>query len=61
MAAGAVLYAGCAITAVKGFANTYYKNKESVAKGIICRKDREGKRRRKELITSLIRVELRRL
>jgi hypothetical protein len=61
MTASAVSSAGYAVTAVKGFTGAYYKGKESVAKGVICYKNREGKQRREELIASLIRVELKRL
>jgi hypothetical protein len=32
-----------------------------VLKGVLCREDREGERRREEVVASLIRVELRRL
>jgi hypothetical protein len=63
-------------THVKGFADTCYKNKEGVAedvalkgvvlkgvilKGVLCYKDREGEQRHKEVIASLIKVELRQL
>jgi hypothetical protein len=73
--AGAVLYADCSVatgadTHVEEFANVCYKNKKGVAEGvvlegialegIIYRKDKEGEQRRKEVITSLVRVELRR-
>jgi hypothetical protein len=63
VAAGVVLCAGCAVTAnagesdkrkvwVKGFVDACCKDKEGVAKGVICLKDRE--------VISLIKVELRR-
>jgi hypothetical protein len=61
VAAGAVLCAGCAVAAVKRFAGACYKGEDSVAKGVVCRKDEEGKQRREELIASSVRVELRRL
>jgi hypothetical protein len=61
VAVGAVLCASCAIAVVKGFAGAYYKGKEDVVKGVICYKDKEDKQRRKELITSLVKVELRQL
>jgi hypothetical protein len=49
------------VAAVKGFANACHKNKKGVAEGIVCRKDKEDEQRRKELITSPIKVKLRRL
>jgi hypothetical protein len=49
------------VAAVKGFAGACYKGEEGVAEGVVCREDREGEQRRKELITSLVKVELRRL
>jgi hypothetical protein len=61
IAAGAVLCADCAVTAVKGFADACRKGEEGVAKDVVCHKDKEGKQRRKELIISLVRVELRQL
>ena len=61
MAVSAVLCAGYAVAAVKGFAGACYKGKEGVAKGIVYRKDKEGERRREKLIASPVRVELRRL
>jgi hypothetical protein len=42
VAAGAVLCAGCAVAAVKGFAGACYKGEEGVAKGVVCREDGEG-------------------
>jgi hypothetical protein len=69
--AGAVLYADCSVAAganthMKRFVNTCCKGKEDVAKNIVLKdiiycKDREGKQRRKDVITSLIKVKLRRL
>jgi hypothetical protein len=61
VAAGAVLCAGCAVIAVKGFTNACHKDEKGIAEGVIYREDEEGKQRRKELIASLIKVELRRL
>jgi hypothetical protein len=71
VAAGAVLYANYSVAAgadthVKGFVDTCHKDKEGVTKGITseditCYKDKEGVQRRKKIITSLIRVKLRRL
>jgi hypothetical protein len=61
VAAGAVLCAGYAVTAVKRFASTCCKSKKGVAKGIVCREDKEGEQRREELIASLVRIELKRL
>jgi hypothetical protein len=52
VAAGAVWCAGCAVAAVKGFANACYKSKEGIAKGVACPEDGE--------VTSPVRVELRR-
>jgi hypothetical protein len=49
------------VAIVKGFAGAYYKNKEGVAKSVICHKDKKGKQKRKELITSPVKVELKRL
>jgi hypothetical protein len=56
---------------VKGFANACYKDEEGVAEGVVsegvalegvaCHKDREDEQRRKEIIASLIKVELRQL
>jgi hypothetical protein len=63
-------------THVKGFADTCHKNKKSVAKGItskgiasesivlkdvLCHKNKKGKQKRKKVITSLVKVKLRRL
>jgi hypothetical protein len=59
IAAGVVLCASYAITIVKGFADACYKDKESIAEGVMCCKNREDKRRHKEVITSPIRVKLR--
>jgi hypothetical protein len=61
VAAGAVLSAGYAIAAVKGFASACCKGEEGVTKGVVCHEDGEGEQRREELITSLVKVELRRL
>jgi hypothetical protein len=61
MAANAVSCASYAITAVKGFAGACHKDEEGVAESVICRENKEGEQRRKELITSLVRVKLRRL
>jgi hypothetical protein len=61
VAASAVLSASYAIAAVKGFAGACHKGKESVAEGVVCRKDKKGERKREELVTSPVRVELRRL
>jgi hypothetical protein len=47
------------VAAVKGFANACYKDKEGIAKGIICPKNKESVQRYKEVITSLIEVKLR--
>jgi hypothetical protein len=56
---------------VKGFADACCKDEEGVAEdiasegvaleGVLCREDKEGEQRREEVITSLIRVELRQL
>jgi hypothetical protein len=67
IAAGAVLYAGRAVAAgagargrrrvwVKGFADACYRNREVI---VYC-KDKEGVQKRKKVIASLVRVELRR-
>jgi hypothetical protein len=48
------------VTIIKGFADTCYKDEESVAEGIVCYKDKEDKQRHKEVIASLIKVKLRR-
>jgi hypothetical protein len=61
VAAGAVLCAGYTMAVVKGFADACYKGEEGVVKGIIYHKDKEGEQRRKKVITSLIKVKLRRL
>jgi hypothetical protein len=61
VAAGAVLYAGCAVAAVKGFADACRKGEEGVAEGVICHEDKEDKQRREELVASLVRIELRQL
>jgi hypothetical protein len=60
MTASAVWCAGCVITAVKGFADICCKSKKGIARGVVCPKDKESAQRRKEVITSLIKVELRR-
>jgi hypothetical protein len=49
------------VVIVKGFAGAYRKGEKGVAKGVICRKDKEGEQRREELIASPVKVELRRL
>jgi hypothetical protein len=49
------------VTAVKGFAGACYKNKEDIAKGVVCHKDREDEQRRKKLVASPVRVKLRQL
>jgi predicted metalloprotease len=61
---------------VKGFADACRKDEEGVAEGValegvasegvvlegvLCRKDKEGERRREEVVASPVRVELRRL
>jgi hypothetical protein len=61
VAADAVSCASCVIATVKGFAGACYKGKKGVAEGVVYRKDREGEQRRKELVASPVRVELRRL
>jgi hypothetical protein len=61
VAAGAVSCAGCAVAAVKGFADACRRGEEGVAEGVVCREDGEGERRREELIASPVRVKLRRL
>jgi hypothetical protein len=63
-------------TRVKGFADVCYKDDKGVVegvvsegivlkgivlKGVLCCKDKEGEQRREEVITSLIKVKLRRL
>jgi hypothetical protein len=48
------------VAAVKGFADAYYKDKESITKGIACPKDKESVQRRKKVITSPVKVGLRR-
>jgi hypothetical protein len=45
---------------VKRFANACYKGEEKVAKGVVYPKDKKSVQRREEVITSLIKVELRR-
>jgi hypothetical protein len=60
MAAGVVLCISYAITAVKRFANACYKGEESIAKDVVCPKDKESVQKRKGVIASLIEVELRR-
>ena len=65
IAAGAVLYANCSVAAgadthVKGFADACYKGKKGIAKGVVCPKNREDVRRRKEVIISPVKVKLRR-
>jgi predicted metalloprotease len=49
------------VAAVKGFIGAYYKGEEGVTKGVVYREDKEGERRREELIASPVRVKLRRL
>jgi hypothetical protein len=49
------------VTAVKGFAGVYYKSEEGVAKGVVCREDKEDKQRCKELVASLVKVKLKQL
>jgi hypothetical protein len=61
MTAGAVLCASCAVAIVKRFVNTCYKGERGVIKGVVYYKDKAGKQRHKELITSPVKVELRRL
>jgi hypothetical protein len=60
MAAGVVLCAGCAVTTVKGFADTCYKGEEGIVRGVACPEDEESVRRRKEVIASPVEVGLRR-
>jgi hypothetical protein len=59
--AGAVLSASYAVAAVKRFVGVYRKSEKSIAEGIICCKDKEDEQRRKKLVASPIKVELRRL
>jgi hypothetical protein len=59
--AGAVLCAGYAVAAVKGFADACCKGGEGVTKGVICREDKEGKQRREKLVASPVKVKLRQL
>jgi hypothetical protein len=61
VAASAVLCAGYAVTAAKEFTDACYKDKKDVAKSVICHKNRKGEQRRKKLVTSLVKVKLRRL
>jgi hypothetical protein len=51
---------------VKGFADACRRGEEDIAEGVAlegvaCHKDGEGERRHKEVIASLVRVELRQL
>jgi hypothetical protein len=59
MAAGVVLCAGCAMTAVKRFADVCCKGEKGIARGVVCLKDEESVQRRKGVVTSLVEVELR--
>jgi hypothetical protein len=61
VAASAVLCASYAVAAVKGFTGACYKGEEDIAESIVYHKDKKGKQKRKKLITSLIKIELRRL
>jgi hypothetical protein len=47
------------VTAVKRFADAYYKDEEDIAKGVTCLKDKESVQKRKKVITSLIKIKLR--
>jgi hypothetical protein len=47
--------------ASEGVASEGVASEGIISEGILCREDREGERRRKEVITSPVRVELRRL
>jgi hypothetical protein len=65
MAAGAVSYANYSVlagadTRVKGFADAYRKGEKSTTKGIVYYKDKKGKQKRKKIITSPVKAELRR-
>jgi hypothetical protein len=60
VAAGAVWCAGCAVAAVKGFADACCKGEEGIARGVACPEDEESVRSREEVITSPVEVELRR-
>jgi hypothetical protein len=60
VAAGAVWCAGCAVAAVKGFADACRKGEEGIARGVVCPEDEESARRRERVVTSPVEVELRR-
>jgi hypothetical protein len=48
------------VAAVKGFANACHKGEKGIAKGVVCPKDEESVQRHKKVITSPIKVKLRR-
>jgi hypothetical protein len=60
MAAGAVWCTGCAVAAVKRFADACRRGEEGIARGVVCPEDEESVRRRKGVVASLVEVELRR-
>jgi hypothetical protein len=47
------------VTAVKRFADAYYKSKKGIAKGVVYLKDKKSVQRHKRVIISLIEVKLR--
>jgi hypothetical protein len=47
------------MTTVKGFANTCYKSKKNIVRGIIYPKNKESIQSHKRVITSLIKIKLR--
>jgi hypothetical protein len=58
MAAGAVWCAGCAVAAVKGFADACCKGEEDIARDVACPEDKESVRSRKGVVASPVEVEL---
>jgi hypothetical protein len=46
------------VTAVKGFADACYKGEKSITRGVIYPKDKESIQKRKEIITSLVKIKL---
>jgi hypothetical protein len=48
------------VAAVKGFTDACCKGEEGIARGVVCLEDKESVRRREGVVTSPVKVELRR-
>jgi hypothetical protein len=48
------------VAAVKGFADACYKGEEGIARGVACPEDKKSVQSYKEVVASLVEVELRR-